>query len=96
MTMPTRATGWGVRRGGPGEPPLYRRGQTRPVSHLSATAIGLAIATLARGQLAGIGAGIAFYFGETFATIFVLDIVKYMPFAVTRASVAFGAAGRYL
>jgi len=46
--------------------------------------------------LAGIGAGIAFYFGETFATMFLPDIVKYMPFAVTRASVAFGAAGRYL
>ncbi|HEX8024784.1 MAG TPA: hypothetical protein VF484_01135, partial [Candidatus Limnocylindrales bacterium] len=29
-------------------------------------ALGFAIATLARSQLAGIGAGIAFYFGETF------------------------------
>ena len=51
-------------------------------------ALGFAIATLARSQLAGIGAGIAFYFGETFATIFLPDIVKYMPFAVARASVA--------
>jgi hypothetical protein len=51
-------------------------------------ALGFAIATLARSQLAGIGAGIAFYFGETFATIFLPDVVKYMPFAVARASVA--------
>src|SRR6185503_5344225 len=50
-----------------------------------------AIATLARSQLAGIGAGIAFYFGETFATIFLPDIVKYFPFAVARASVNTGA-----
>jgi ABC-2 type transport system permease protein len=51
-------------------------------------ALGFAIATLARSQLAGIGAGIAFYFGETFATIFLPDIVKYLPFAVARASIA--------
>jgi hypothetical protein len=49
--------------------------------------LGFAIATLARSQLAGIGAGIAFYFGETFASIFLPDIVKYMPFAVARAAV---------
>jgi ABC-2 type transport system permease protein len=50
-------------------------------------ALGYAIATLARSQLAGIGAGIAFYFGEGFASIFLPDIVQYMPFAVARASV---------
>jgi hypothetical protein len=33
-------------------------------------AIGFAIATLTRSQLAGIGVGIAFYFGETFARFF--------------------------
>lgn len=54
-------------------------------------ALGFAIATLARSQLAGIGAGIAFYFGETFATIFLPDIVKYMPFAVARASIDTGS-----
>ena len=48
--------------------------------------LGFAIATLARSQLAGIGAGIAFYFGEAFASIFLPDIIKYMPFAVARAS----------
>jgi hypothetical protein len=50
-------------------------------------ALGFAIATLARSQLAGIGAGIAFYFGEGFASIFLPDIIQYMPFAVARASV---------
>ena len=56
-------------------------------------ALGFAIATIARSQLAGIGAGIAFYFGETFATIFVPDVVKYMPFAVARAAVNNGGGG---
>jgi ABC-2 type transport system permease protein len=55
-------------------------------------ALGFAIATLARSQLAGIGAGIAFYFGETFAAIFLPDIVQYMPFAVARASVNTGGS----
>lgn len=58
-------------------------------------ALGYAIATLARSQLAGIGAGIAFYFGETFATIFLPEIVKYMPFAVARASVNTGGRGGF-
>jgi ABC-type transport system involved in multi-copper enzyme maturation permease subunit len=48
--------------------------------------LGFAIATLARSQLAGIGTGIAFYFGETFARLFLPDIVKYLPFAVAQAS----------
>jgi ABC-2 type transport system permease protein len=56
-------------------------------------ALGFAIATPARSQLAGIGAGIAFYFGETFATIFLPDIVKYLPFAVARASINTGGGG---
>jgi hypothetical protein len=50
-------------------------------------ALGFAIATLARSQLAGIGAGIAFYFGEGFASIFFPDVIKYMPFAAARASI---------
>jgi ABC-type transport system involved in multi-copper enzyme maturation permease subunit len=51
-------------------------------------ALGFAIATLARSQLAGIG----LYFGETFAGIFLPDIVKYLPFNVATASVATGTA----
>jgi ABC-type transport system involved in multi-copper enzyme maturation permease subunit len=58
-------------------------------------ALGFAIATLARSQLAGIGAGIAFYFGEGFASIFLPDIVKYMPFAVARASIDTGPSGGF-
>src|SRR5262249_56215216 len=58
-------------------------------------ALGFAIATLARSQLAGIGAGIAFYFGEGFATIFLPDIVKYLPFAVARAAVNTGGGGSF-
>jgi ABC-type transport system involved in multi-copper enzyme maturation permease subunit len=51
-------------------------------------AIGFTVATLARSQLAGIAAGIGLYFGETFAGIFLPDIVKYLPFNVARASVS--------
>lgn len=56
-------------------------------------ALGFAIATLARSQLAGIGAGIGLYFGEQFAGIFLPDIVKYLPFNVATASVSTGAGG---
>ena len=64
-------------------------------------ALGFTIATLARSQLAGIGAGIGLYFGESFAGIFLPDIVKYLPFNVATASMAtqtgdaaFGGAAR--
>ena len=56
-------------------------------------AIGFAVATLARSQLAGIAIGIALYFGETFAGIFLPDIVRYMPFNV--ASAALGNTGGF-
>jgi hypothetical protein len=55
-------------------------------------ALGFTIATLARSQLAGIGAGIALYFASSFAGIFLPDIVKYLPFNVATASVATGTA----
>jgi ABC-2 type transport system permease protein len=58
-------------------------------------ALGFAIATLARSQLAGIGAGIALYFGETFAGIFLPDIVKYLPFHVATAVVSTGRNGGF-
>jgi hypothetical protein len=54
-------------------------------------ALGFTIATLARSQLAGIGAGIAFYFGEGFASVFLPDIVKYLPFSVANASLVTGS-----
>jgi len=53
-----------------------------------ACALGFAIATLARSQLAGIGVGIAAYFGEQFARIFLPDIVQYLPFSAANAVVA--------
>lgn len=56
-------------------------------------AIGFAIATLARSQLAGIGAGIAVYFGEQFASLFLPEIVKFMPFNAAGAVVAVSEEG---
>ena len=56
-------------------------------------ALGFAIATIARSQLAGIGAGIGFYFGEQFAGIFLPDIVKYLPFNAANAVVARSSVG---
>jgi len=53
-----------------------------------ACALGFAIATLARSQLAGIGVGIAVYFAEQFASIFLPDIVRYLPFNAANAVVA--------
>jgi ABC-2 type transport system permease protein len=58
-------------------------------------ALGFAIATLARSQLAGIGAGIAVYFGEQFAAIFLPDIVKYLPFNAASAVVATSGGGGF-
>jgi ABC-type transport system involved in multi-copper enzyme maturation permease subunit len=49
-------------------------------------AIGFAIATFARSQLAGLGAGIALYFVEQFSTFFLPDIVRYLPFHVATSA----------
>jgi ABC-type transport system involved in multi-copper enzyme maturation permease subunit len=65
-------------------PELFARGW---VAMIEQAALGFAIATLARSQLAGIGAGIAVYFGEQFAAIFLPDIVKYLPFNAANAVV---------
>jgi ABC-type transport system involved in multi-copper enzyme maturation permease subunit len=48
-------------------------------------AIGYAIATVARSQLAGIGVGIGVYFAEGIASIFVPGIIKWFPFAAVSA-----------
>lgn len=56
-------------------------------------AIGFAIATLARSQLAGIGAGIGVYFAEQFGSIFLPDIIKFMPFNAAGAVVAVADEG---
>jgi ABC-2 type transport system permease protein len=51
-------------------------------------AVGFAIATIARSQLAGIGAGIALYFGGTFLQLLLPGIVKWLPFNAANAVVA--------
>lgn len=60
-------------------------------------AIGFAIATLARSQLAGIGAGIGVYIGGNLASLFIPQIVKYLPFQAADAMVevpsGFGGGG---
>jgi hypothetical protein len=56
-------------------------------------ALGFAIATLARSQLAGIGAGIALYFGEQFASLFLPKVVQYLPFDAAGAVVAVSGEG---
>jgi hypothetical protein len=67
------------------------------ISVLEEAALGFTIATLARSQLAGIGVGIAFYFGESFAGLLLPDYVQYMPFAAANAAaninVSSGALG---
>jgi hypothetical protein len=51
-------------------------------------ALGYAIATIARSQLAGIGVGIGLFFAEGIAGIFLPDIIKWFPFASSSAVVA--------
>lgn len=63
------------------------------VGIIAQAALGFAIATLARSQLAGIGAGIGLYLGGAFATIFLPDIVRYLPAQL--ASAAVGASSRF-
>jgi ABC-type transport system involved in multi-copper enzyme maturation permease subunit len=68
-------------------PELFGRGWYAMVEQ---GAIGFAVATLARSQLAGIGIGIALFFGEAFAGIFLPDIVPYLPFSAASAAVGIG------
>jgi hypothetical protein len=58
-------------------------------------ALGFAIATVARSQLAGIGVGIALYFGEGFASIFLPEIVKFGPFTAAGSVVATPDGGAF-
>ncbi len=71
-------------------PELFSRGW---FSMAEQGAIGFAVATVARSQLAGIGIGIALYFGEAFAGIFLPDIVRYLPFNAANAAVGIGDGG---
>lgn len=71
-------------------PELFGRGW---IAMIEQAALGFAIATLARSQLAGIGVGIAVYFGEQFASIFLPDVVKYLPFNAASAVVDVSGLG---
>ncbi len=51
-------------------------------------ALGFAIATVARSQLAGIGVGIGVFFAEGIARIFAPDLIQWFPFAASSAVVA--------
>jgi hypothetical protein len=54
-------------------------------------ALGFAIATVARSQLAGIGVGIGVFFAEGIAGIFAPDLIQWFPFAASSAVVAGGS-----
>jgi hypothetical protein len=66
-------------------PELFARGALAIAMN---TALGFAIATIARSQLAGIGVGIGVYFAEGIAGVFIPDIIKWFPFASASAVVA--------
>ena len=51
-------------------------------------ALGFAIATITRSQLAGIGVGIGLYFAEGIAGIFLPQVFKWFPFSASGAVVA--------
>jgi ABC-type transport system involved in multi-copper enzyme maturation permease subunit len=72
-----------------GLPELLLRGW---LSLVEQGALGFAIATLARSQIAGIGVGIGVYFGEQFASIFIPDVVKFLPFHAAAAVVEVSGA----
>ena len=56
-------------------------------------ALGFAIATLTKSQLAGIGVGIGLFFAEGIAGIFAPHVVKWLPFSASGAVVAGGSGG---
>ena len=58
------------------------------------TSIGYAVATVARSQLAGIGAGIGLYIGEGIIGAFVPGVVRWAPFAASSAMLAGGSPER--
>jgi hypothetical protein len=68
-------------------PELFARGM---VGIAAQAALGFAIATLARSQLAGIGAGIALYFVGSFALLFLPQVVKYLPFQLANSALDIG------
>ncbi len=68
-------------------PELFARGSLAMGMNV---ALGYAIATISRSQLAGIGVGIGLYFGEQFAGIFLREWVRWLPFDAANALIAGG------
>ena len=71
-------------------PELLARGM---VGIAAQAALGFAVATLARSQLAGIGFGIALYFVGSFALLFLPQVVKYLPFQLANSALDIGRVG---
>jgi len=71
-------------------PTLFGRGA---IAIAAQGAVGFTVATLARSQLAGIGFGIAIYFVGTFASLFLPDIVQYLPFQLATRAIGSGLNG---
>ncbi len=71
-------------------PELFARGA---LAIAMDAALGYAIATVARSQLAGIGMGIGLYFGEQFAGIFLREWTRWLPFDAGTAIISTGGLG---
>ncbi|HEY7524195.1 MAG TPA: hypothetical protein VH720_11155 [Candidatus Limnocylindrales bacterium] len=68
-------------------PELLGRGW---ITLVEQAAIGFAVATVAKSQLAGIGVGIAAFIGVQFAGIFIGDVVQWFPFSAAGAATTAG------
>jgi ABC-2 type transport system permease protein len=71
-------------------PELFARGSLAIAMN---AALGYAIATVARSQLAGIGVGIGLYFGEQFAGLFLREWTRWLPFDAASAVISSGSLG---
>lgn len=71
-------------------PELFARGSLAIAMN---AALGYAIATVAKSQLAGIGVGIGLFFGEQFAGIFLSEWVRWLPFDAATAVISTGSLG---
>ena len=71
-------------------PQLFARGM---VGMAAEAALGFAVATLTRSQLAGIGIAIALYFVGSFAGIFLPQVVKYLPFQLASSALGTDTSG---
>jgi hypothetical protein len=66
-------------------PELFLRGWLALAMY---AAVGYAVATFAKSQLAGIAVGVVLYIGEPIARFFLSDILQYFPFGAASALVS--------